>query len=155
VGIDGAALLARAVALCVNLDPSEPFPFDNFSQDLIDFARTPEIRGKMELARDLAARKASPRAAADQLGRTVAVHESMPFAVYAFLRHPGSFEDCMFCAIMNGGDRDTLGAMACGVAGAYLGIEGIPQEWRARLENGEYIENLAVRLWEVQKGRSE
>jgi len=37
------------------------------------------------------------------------VHESLPFAIYSFLRHPQSFEACLFCAILNGGDRDTLG----------------------------------------------
>jgi poly(ADP-ribose) glycohydrolase ARH3 len=74
------------------------------------------------------------------------VHESMPFALYAFLRHPQSFEDCLFCAIMNGGDRDTLGAMACGVSGAYLGVEAIPRAYREKLENCEYIESLARKL---------
>jgi ADP-ribosylglycohydrolase len=26
----------------------------------------------------------------------------------------------------NGGDRDTLGAMACAISGAYLGVDAIP-----------------------------
>jgi poly(ADP-ribose) glycohydrolase ARH3 len=70
----------------------------------------------------------------------------VPFALYAFLRYPQSFEACLFCAILNGGDRDTLGAMACAVSGAYLGIEAIPPAWRARLENREHIEELALEL---------
>ena len=53
------------------------------------------------------------------------------------------------CAILNGGDRDTLGAMACGLSGAYLGIEAIPQAWWAKLENREYIEALALKLAEI------
>jgi poly(ADP-ribose) glycohydrolase ARH3 len=146
IGIDGAAVLAKAVAQAVRLDPATPFPLEESSQSLIDFAGTPEIRGKMVLARELVCHGVSPAQAIGQLGRSVAVHESMPFAVYSFLRYPHSFDGCLFCAILHGGDRDTLGAMACGISGAYLGIEAIPSEWRARLENREYIEDLARRL---------
>jgi len=141
IGVDGAAVLAWAVAQAVKLAPQEPFPVEHFSQSLIDFARTPEIRDKMVLVRALIVEDVPPPKAARRLGRSVAVHESMPFAIYSFLRHPKSFEECLFCAILNGGDRDTLGAMACAVSGAYLGIEAIPQAWREKLENRQYIED--------------
>jgi len=75
----------------------------------------------------------------------------MPFALFSFLRHPTSFEDCLFCATLHGGDRDTLGAMACAISGAYLGIESIPQSWREKLENRSYIEDLALRLSEISR----
>ena len=146
IGVDGAALLAWAIAQAVKLDPQEPLPFDGFSQSLVDFARTPEVRDKMMLARMLIVEGARPPAAARRLGRSVAVHESMPFAVYSFLRHPKSFEACLFCAIQHGGDRDTLGAMACAISGAYLGIEAIPAAWRERIENRKHIESLAIQL---------
>lgn len=150
VGVDGAAVLAWAVAQAVRLDPQEPFPFEHFSQGLVDFARTPEIRDKMVLVRTLLAENIPPPDAARRLGRGVAVHQSMPFAIYSFLRHPKSFEECLFCAVLHGGDRDTLGAMACAVSGAYLGVEAIPQAWREKLENHEHIEELAVRLVEMK-----
>jgi len=47
---------------------------------------------------------------------------------------------------MHGGDRDTLGAMAGAVSGAYLGMDGVPPEWRAKLENNTTIEKLALEL---------
>ena len=146
IGVDGAAVLAWAIARVVKLDPREPFPLEGFFQGLVDSARTPEVREKMTLAWSLVSDDVSPPEAAARLGRSVAVHESMPFALYAFLRHPQSFEDCLFCAILNGGDRDTLGAMACGVSGAYLGVEAIPRAYREKLENREYIESLARKL---------
>ena len=149
IGVDGAAVLACAVAQAVKLDPQEPFPFEPFSQGLTDFARTPEIRNKMMLVRTLVAEDAPPPDAARRLGRSVAVHESLPFAIYSFLRHPQSFEACLFCAILNGGDRDTLGAMACAVSGAYLGTEAIPPAWREKLENRQHIEDLAIKLAEM------
>lgn len=149
VGVDGAAVLAWAVAQAVRLDPREPFPFERFSQGLVDCARTPEIRDKMVRVRDLVAEEVPPPDAARRLGRSVAVHESMPFAVYAFLRHPHSFEACLFCAVLHGGDRDTLGAMACAISGAYLGVEALPPAWRKKLENRQHIEGLAVKLAEM------
>ena len=149
VGMDGAAVQARAVADAVKLNPQNEFPLETFIQGLINFSRTPEIKDKMKLVQTLIAEDASPGVAADKLGRTVAVHESMPFAVYSFLRHSQSFEECLFCAILNGGDRDTLGAMSCAISGAYLGIEAIPLSWRQRLENRAHIEGLALSLARV------
>lgn len=149
IGVDGAGVLAQAVAQALKLAPQEPFPFERFSQGLVDFARTPEIRDKMILVRTLVAKDVPPPDAARRLGRSVAMHESLPFAIYSFLRHPQSFEACLFCAILHGGDRDTLGAMACAVSGAYLGIEAIPPAWREKIENRQRIEDLAIRLAEM------
>ena len=115
LGMDGAAVQARAVSLAVNLDPQEAFPVKVFIDRLIDFARTHEIEEKIQSVQELINTNAHPSLAAEQLGRTVAVHESLPFALYSFLSHPKSFEDCLFCAILHGGDRDTLGAMACAI----------------------------------------
>ncbi len=56
------------------------------------------------------------------------------------------FEACLFCAILHGGDRDSLGAMACAISGAYLGIEAVPQAWREKSENRQTIETLALGL---------
>ena len=146
IGVDGAAVQARAVAHAVELDPRETFPTTNFLQDLLDFSRTLGIETKMRLVTDLIANHTRPGVAAEKIGRSVAVHESMPFAIYAFLRHPTSFEGCLLCAVLNGGDRDTLGAMAGAVSGAYLGIQSIPDSWMGKLENRDYIEMLALKL---------
>jgi poly(ADP-ribose) glycohydrolase ARH3 len=149
VGKDGAATQAWAIAQSVRLVPEEEFPLERFIQGLMAFAQTSEIREKMKAVQTLINERVPPEIAADQLGRSVAVDESMPFAVYSFLRHPKSFEDCLFCAILNGGDRDTLGAMACAISGAYLGVEAIPISWRLKLENRSTIENLASSLAEI------
>ena len=146
VGKDGAGLQARAVAQAVKLDPQKEFPANLFVRDLIDFSRTNEIRGKMELLEELLSENVAPPLAAKRLGQSVAVQESMPFAIYSFVRCPRSFEDCLDCAIMHGGDRDTLGAMAGAISGAYLGVEAIPSGWRIKLENGQVIEELGLEL---------
>jgi len=149
VGMDGAAIQAKTISLAVRVDPKELFSPTAFIDTLIGFAKTPEIKEKMQLVRRLLSEKAAPSRAAEQLGQTVAIHESMPFALFSFLRHPKSFEDCLFCAILNGGDRDTMGAMACAISGAYVGIDAIPQDWIQKLENRSCIEDLGLRLSEI------
>lgn len=152
VGMDGAAVQAWAIAKVVEMDPEKEFPLENFIQGLISFPRTEEIKSKMKKVRDLISRDLPSKLAADYLGRSVAVDESLPFAIYSFLRNPKSFENCLFCAVLNGGDRDTLGAMACAISGAYLGIQAIPSSWRMKLENRILIENLASSLAEMEEG---
>ena len=155
VGRDGAAVQAWAIAQAVRLDPEKEFPQEMFIQNLIASSRMPETQEKMKLVQRLIREEVPPEIAASRLGKSVAVDESMPFAVYSFLRYPKSFEDCLLCSILNGGDRDTLGAMACAISGAYLGIEAIPHSWRDKLENKNLIENLASSLAENVKNRLE
>jgi poly(ADP-ribose) glycohydrolase ARH3 len=149
VGMDGGAVQAYAVAQAVSQDPKKAFPAETFLENLLRSSRTGEIKEKLVLVQRLIEEKASPSLASGMLGRTVAVHESMPFALYSFLSYPGAFEECLYCAVLHGGDRDTLGAMACAISGAYLGVEAIPEAWREKLENGEYIASLALKLAEA------
>jgi ADP-ribosylglycohydrolase len=37
-----------------------------------------------------------------------------------------------------------LGAMACAISGAYLGIDAIPVAWQEKLENRAYIKGPAT-----------
>lgn len=155
VGIDGAAVQARAVAEAVTVERKDGLSVGDFVGALLDAARTAEMKGKLECVRSLLREGAPPLTAAKALGQDVAVHRSLPFAVYCFLSHPDSFENCLLCATLHGGDRDTLGAMACAVSGAYLGVEAVPAIWRAKLENRERIEELAVELASLAGGPGE
>jgi len=146
VAQDGAAVQASAVALALQLDPRKPFPQDTFLRRLLNLTKTPEIKEKLSLVRVLLKSRAPAAKAADILGKSVMVHESLPFALYAFLAWPHSFEDCLLTVVLHGGDRDTLGAMAGAVSGAYLGAEAIPAIWLEKLENRGLIERLALAL---------
>ena len=146
IGQDGAAVQAMAVAQALKLKPQDPFPHEAFLKGLLACARTPEMQEKLRLIGDLLSRSAPAADAARALGRSVAVDESLPFALFAFLSHPHSYKDCLYCAILHGGDRDTLGALAGAVSGAYSGLEAIPDYWREKLENRRLIEKSALAL---------
>ncbi|MEE9274641.1 MAG: ADP-ribosylglycohydrolase family protein [bacterium] len=146
IGVDGAAVLARAVARAVREDPGAGIRPAEWARDLAAFARTEEMRERLGLIPALLEEDHPPGEAARRLGRGIEAHLSAPYAVYAFLRRPDAFEECLLGAVLHGGDRDTLGAMACGISGAYLGVEAIPEEWRGKLENLAIIEELAEAL---------
>jgi poly(ADP-ribose) glycohydrolase ARH3 len=146
IGIDGAAVQAKAIAITVGLNYQRPFSPRTFAESLAAFGRTTEFKDKLAFIPELIASDISADEAAARLGRGVAAHESMPFALYSFLRYPHTFVETILCAILTGGDRDTMGAMAGAVCGGYLGIEAIPVEWRRKLENNQHIETLAREL---------
>jgi len=143
---DGAAVQAAAVAMAVHLDPRKPFPQDNFLRRMLKLAKTSEIKEKLSLVRTLLKGKVSGPETARILGKSVRIDESLPFAIYAFLAQPHSFENCLMGAVLSGGDRDTLGAMAGALSGAYLGVTAITALWREKLENQGLIERLALAL---------
>jgi poly(ADP-ribose) glycohydrolase ARH3 len=147
VGRDAALLVARAVAQAVaaGLHGRRVRPHA-MAQDLTDGCRTEEMRHKMQAVTDYLGERAEPEAVADTVGRSVSAPESVPFAVYAFLAAPDDFAACLEIAIFHGGDRDTLGAMAGSIAGAYLGEHAIPDPWRARIEHRCQLRELARRL---------
>jgi len=149
VGIDGAVVQARAIAICLYLDPDKGFSYKDFLDELITISKTDIIREKLLIVRELLDKEKGPKDAIRMIGKSVAVHESMPFSIYSFLKNPDSFEDCLFCAVLNGGDRDTLGAMACSISGAYLGYRMIPSDWIEKLENKDLIKGLSERLYEI------
>lgn len=49
------------------------------------------------------------------------------------------------------GDSDSTSACAGAIAGARWGYEFIPSSWRRRIEKAEYLDRLAVDIWEKYK----
>ena len=154
----GASLQAVAVALATaatdRLDPHLFLEslrrtlhyFNDLMQDTSRFAAALD-----ESERGLA-RGATCTEMAEILGTGVTAHESVPIAVYCFLRHAHSYADVIHQAVFIGGDTDTIACMAGAIAGAYLGIDAIPPRWRAAICEEEWsaqaIEDLAEGLWQ-------
>ena len=145
LGKEGAALQAYAVALATAADPLSPLPRDEFLAKLYDFLQHPTFKEKVKRMGKLLGEKDKSKVVAE-LGHGIEAFNSVPAAIYSFLRYPDSFEKTVTYAISLGGDTDTIGAMAGAMSGAYLGIEAIPAEWQIKLENQEYITELAERF---------
>ena len=146
VAIDGAAVMAKAIASLLSLFPATPCCWQPWLQELITFAQTALLRKQLQCVAELFASHLAPKFAFDYLGAGSAVQTSLPFALYAFLSHPASFADCLCCAVTHGGERDALGAMAGALTGAYLGCNAIPSSWQLKLEKQADLAQLACQL---------
>lgn len=71
---------------------------------------------------------------------------TLNIALYSFFTTE-NYVDCVTKSIFIGGDTDTQAAVAGALAGAYYGIDDIPQNWINILIRKDYIEDLAVRLY--------
>ncbi len=69
-------------------------------------------------------------------------------ALHCFM-NARSLEEAILSAINLGGDADTVGACCGALAGAYWGVEAIPQRWTRDLEGYEELVQLAERVWFV------
>lgn len=67
--------------------------------------------------------------------------DSLEAAVWCLLT-TDNYVDCVLKAVNLGGDTDTIGAIAGGLAGALYGVGSIPTEWLESLKNISYIDDL-------------
>ncbi len=72
--------------------------------------------------------------------------EALAIAVYAALRYPDDLKAALRAAVNHGGDSDSTGAIAGNILGAWLGLAGIPEDWRSRIELADRIEELSDRM---------
>lgn len=66
----------------------------------------------------------------------------------------GGYSECVLKAVNLGGDADTIGAVAGGLAGALYGYDAIPERWIGAVKRRKYIEDMcrsAAKLFETQQ----
>lgn len=61
-------------------------------------------------------------------GMSVSVLQSVLWSLYAVCNHPNDYVKAISCALMAGGDVDTMAAIAGGIVGARMGEDAIPKE---------------------------
>lgn len=132
----GAALTALAIATAVGSADLSPEEFlrpmraelkrcSELLQDTTQFGKALDaIEAGLK-------RQASCREMSATLGTDVTAVESVPMALYCFLRHPEDYAQVIHEAIFAGGDTDTIACMAGAISGAFLGASAIPARWLA------------------------
>ncbi|XP_069827760.1 ADP-ribosylhydrolase ARH3 isoform X2 [Dendropsophus ebraccatus] len=99
----------------------------------------------------------------DELGHGIAALESVPTAIYSFLRCMDPVDDLpkemnslqrtiIFCILL-GGDTDTIATMAGAIAGAYHGEDQVPEIWKKKSEGYKDAENWGDKLWQLYNSR--
>lgn len=149
IGMDGARLLAIAIAIALNDSVIEPA---RFFADLQRHAATEEFA-------DALARAAELTLSGDigQLGTSLEAHRSVTAALASFASYPNSYPDAVGRVIGLGGDTDTVAAMTGALSGARLGERAIPAHLLNMLEDGPkgrgYLEQIAGRLHAMWQDR--
>jgi len=148
LGKEGATIQAYAVALALqtktsNLEPGE------FLDKIAQFTRNKVYKEKLEKARALLPVE-DKQEIIRNLGNTVEAFNSVPTAIYCFAKKHQSCAGAVLYAVSLGGDTDTIGAMTGAITGAYRGEEDLPNSWKHKLEKGDYITDLAQKLWNLK-----
>ena len=81
----------------------------------------------------------------DEIRASGYVVHTLEAALWAFFNSE-TFQDGALLAVNLGEDADTTGAVYGQLAGAYYGVDAIPEGWRGRIAMGAEIESLASRL---------
>ena len=77
----------------------------------------------------------------DQIRSSGYVVDALEAAVWSLITAE-TFETSLLRAVNLGGDTDTVGAIAGGLAGLFYGFQAIPQAWLNALQRREWIEGL-------------
>ena len=100
----------------------------------------------MEKAVKLAAADLPDLEAIHQLGEGWVGEEALAIAVYCALKHADDFDAALIASVNHKGDSDSTGAITGNILGAYLGIDGISDKYKDKLELADVIEKVAERL---------
>ena len=84
-----------------------------------------------------------PDTAIKLLGEGWVGEEAIAISIYCALKYKGNFKKALCAAVNHDGDSDTTGAITGNILGAYLGIDGIPGEWIAKVELADVIMQIA------------
>jgi ADP-ribosylglycohydrolase len=80
------------------------------------------------------------------------VTHSLEAALWAFAKST-SFQDGALLAVNLGEDADTTGAIYGQLAGAFYGVDSIPERWRSKLAKRDLLEDFADRLFKAAEAR--
>ena len=141
-------LQACAVAILVRAVDENTFDVGEFVAQLRARVRAPKYQRRLDTIEDLLPDSSADRVV-EELGHSIAAHESVPTAIYTFLRNASSFTEAVTYAIELGGDTDTIASMAGALSGAHLGLEAIPEGWRNRVEGTDSLIQKADALAEM------
>ena len=92
-----------------------------------------ELSARMDLVERHLIRGSDPEELSHEMGQANGVsgyiNNTVPVAIYCWLRFPDDYASSVSQAIRLGGDSDTVGAITGALAGQTVGLAGIPAAW--------------------------
>lgn len=163
LGINGAILQAIAIQQSLSLDPNEELDVSKFVDDLINKmdkieGDSSEYKDRLNIVKSLLSEEGddpNEKKVVEQLGANVTALESVPTAIFCFLRAQSPIKKmpifnrlrrAIQYAITLGGDTDTIASMAGAIAGAFYGYEKFSLLLLSHCEEWENFQALADKL---------
>lgn len=131
-GVAGAVAVAVAAAIAAGQTSLEP---RDFLDQILEHVPPGRVYEGIRAARGMA-NMPSAEFAAYELGngRHTSARDTVPFALWAAARNLTDYERAFWTTAGAGGDVDTTCAIVGGIVAAQVGLEGLPQRWRAACE---------------------
>jgi ADP-ribosyl-[dinitrogen reductase] hydrolase len=142
--IDGCRLFGVMIAKALRGDSKQNILFGDFSQVLGDEPLAPKIA-------DIAAGSYREKQASDIRGSGYVV-DCLEAALWSCY-HTETFREAILKAVNLGDDADTTAAVCGQLAGAFYTVKGIPSSWLEKVALGEYLKDLADRLFDERLSR--
>lgn len=129
-GVAGAVAVAIAAALVTSRVDRE-----SLLREVIRFTPPGHTLERLRRAAEIDV-GADPESVGAELGTglDVAAHDTVPFCLWVVARHLTSYEEAIWTATSQHGDRDTMGAIVGGIVVMATGEDAIPVLWRAATE---------------------
>ena len=143
--VEACQVYVRMICSILRSEDQLPSKEDLFG-DLKDFTfETPKLKETFSAYRTLDDIKQAPDSTISSSGFVVHTLEA---ALWAFFSTE-SFRDGAIKAVNLGDDADTVGAVYGGLAGAYYGLEEVPEDWIHELQARSTIDNVVTKVVEL------
>jgi ADP-ribosylglycohydrolase len=144
---------AAAVALLVALAMRKRTPEEMYRAVLETCgSRSAELGAQLRRLRDVLGSDPDVALSTGGLSDGSPAQQAVAGALYCFWRSPEDYRATMLTAATATAVPNAIGCIAGAVAGAFNGVESIPQEWRARVAAADAAESIAERLWHQVSG---
>lgn len=90
-----------------------------------------------------------------EIGTSSDVLETIPAALYCFLKHPRDFSAATLSAVNAGDASDLIAALAGCFVGALAGLEAIDRQWVLELENSDVLIGIGDSLADLSNDGNE
>ncbi|EXJ90523.1 hypothetical protein A1O1_03626 [Capronia coronata CBS 617.96] len=112
------------------------------SGNISDYPLEPALKQRLERYRTLGDWEAT---ASEDIRSTGYVVDSLEASLWSFFKTDG-FEDGAILAVNLGDDADTVGAIYGGLAGAFYGVDAIPDRWRQDLQRMDLVDEAVEKI---------
>ncbi len=142
--IAGAVAVAIAVRCALDEKECADIISETCTRTLkYDAGLSEKIRLSFEL------RNNDPEEVFSELGTSYLAIDTVPCAFYCFTGHFEEPENAIIEAVNAGGDTDSIACITGALCGALHGRDYIPERWLKGLENREYIDETAGKIYEL------